>query len=260
MKESPSHAKECKDYVKQNVFVIFDSVTWNHERGEDCLVIYVYDGGYLTCGLCRELTAMSDKIESAWYSINNMHNGSSSDHHQFRNLSVIRVSKYFSIIDVLHDLRRKFNYVTTMGGVMVNKQIQWKEEKKTYIDTSYSLFSFFMVVFCQSFKNELRFNTDPIDCIESIDGIGRFFYQSNFDMCGDSHVHCTLSYKADVNWNPNFNYEGSRIPDVYKSLIADITVDMNRESNGYYPGVKGFIQSTLCMNIIPLDMNMKIRV
>ena len=79
----------------------------------------MYDGDYVTCGLRRE---------SAWYSINNMHDvttsGSSSDHHQFRNLSVIRMSKYFSIIDVLHDPHQKFNYVMTMGGVVVNRQIQ----------------------------------------------------------------------------------------------------------------------------------------
>ena len=55
-----------------------------------------------------------------------------------------------------------------------------------------------MALFCQSFKNEFKFNMGPIDHMESVDGIGCFRYESNFDICGDGHVRCTLSYDADV--------------------------------------------------------------
>ena len=41
-KESHSYAKECVDIVKQNVYIIFDKITWNNENGgEENLVVYV---------------------------------------------------------------------------------------------------------------------------------------------------------------------------------------------------------------------------
>ena len=50
-KESHSYTKECVDFVKQNVFIIFDKITWNNENGEENLVVYVYDGDYLKASL-----------------------------------------------------------------------------------------------------------------------------------------------------------------------------------------------------------------
>ena len=36
------------------------------------------------------------------------------------------------------------------------------------------------------------------------------------------------------------NYEGLEIMDVYNSPIVDISFDVDKESFGYFPGVKGF--------------------
>ena len=43
-----SNVKECKDFVKRNIFIIFNKITWELENGEKRLVVYVYDGDYLT--------------------------------------------------------------------------------------------------------------------------------------------------------------------------------------------------------------------
>ena len=63
-KESHSYAKECVDFVKQNVFIIFDKIMWNNENGKDNLVVYVYDGDYLKASLHQELTSMSKEMSS----------------------------------------------------------------------------------------------------------------------------------------------------------------------------------------------------
>ena len=127
-KESPTYSKECKDFVKQNMFIIFDKVTWNNETGENRLVVYVYDGDYLTSGLRKELARTSNRFDTTWYVVNNLRDmtdkrNALSDHCQFCDLSIIRDSRSFSMINALHDPNRKFNYVS-MVGVVMNRQIQ----------------------------------------------------------------------------------------------------------------------------------------
>ena len=50
--------------------------------------------------------------------------------------------RHFSIIDTLYDPKSKFKYVSTFGGMVVNRQMERKSYKMSYVDTSYSLFSF----------------------------------------------------------------------------------------------------------------------
>ena len=67
------------DFVKQNVFIIFDKITWNNENGgEDNLMVYVYDGDYLKVSLCKELINMSKEMSSNWFAINHVCNSDSS--------------------------------------------------------------------------------------------------------------------------------------------------------------------------------------
>ena len=198
-------------------------------------MVYVYDGDYLTSGLRKVLIKLSERFEDSCYSINN---GGSRENCQHHSLRVIRVSRYFSIIDTLHDPKLRFNYVSMVGGIFLNRQIERKALKKNYKNTSYSLFSFFMALFCQSFASQFSFNPST-NLMEQVDGEGCINYESRFDVCAAGHVCCTISYDSNSVRNSNFSHQGERIMYVYKLPILDLSVDMDRESNGYYPGVKG---------------------
>ena len=239
---SSSYHKECKDFIKQNIFIIFDKITWNLEMGEERLLIYVYDGDHLTSRLHKKLTNMSEQFDDHWFAVN--HEGLK-ENVQNRSLQVIRVSRHFCMIDVLHDPKSRFNYVSTVSGIVLNRQIERRAVGKNYRDTSYLLFSFFMALFCQSLRNEFNFNTAPSERIEQVDGIGWVHYISRFDVSADSHIRCTLSYDSNVVRTSNFACESSNMADVYKSPILNVSVDMDNESNGYYLGVKGLIWSML---------------
>ena len=237
MKVPSSYHKESKDFVKQNIFIIiFDKITWNLEMGEERLMIYVYDGDYLTSGLHKKLINMSEQFDDHWFAINH---DSSKENVQNRSLRVIRVSRHFCMIDVLHNPKSRLNYVFTVSGIVLNRQIERKAVGKNYRDTSYSLFSFFMALFCQSFRNEFNFNTAPSECIEQVDGVGQVHYDLRFDVYADGYIRCTLSYDSNIVRTSNFACESSNMADVYKSPILNVSVDMDSESNGYYPGVKG---------------------
>ena len=85
---------------------------------EDKLLIYVYDGDYFHSSFKKELTCLSDHHEKTTILIKNCKKGK-----QQHSVRVYRISKSFSIIDALHDLRYKFNHVSTVGGVIINRQI-----------------------------------------------------------------------------------------------------------------------------------------
>ena len=74
--------------------------------------------------------------------------------------------------------------------------------------------------------------------MEQVDDVGCVNYESRFDVCADGHVRCTISYDSNSVRNSNFSYQGERIMYVYKLPKLDLSMDMDRESNGYYPGVK----------------------
>ena len=166
----------------------------NNENGKDNLVVYVYDGDYLKASLHEELISMSKEMSSNWFAINHVRNSDSSiEDCQKHVVQVVWVPRHFSIIDALHDPKSKFKYVSTIGGMVVNRQMERKSYKMDYVNTSYSLFSFYMALFCQSFRNEFKFNLAPLECVECVDSVGRVGYNSKFAVCGDGHVHCTMS-------------------------------------------------------------------
>ena len=232
-----SYAKECKYFVKKNIFVIFDKIHWQYGRGEDRLVVYIYDGDYLTCEFRRELINLSNGFEDKTCVVRHNNCNENSQTHSLR---VYRVNKSFSIIGTLHDPKHKFNYVSMVGGVVVNRQIERIDSKKKYKDTSYSLFAFFMAMFCQSFKNEFRFNQHFVQQMEIVKDVGQVTYDLRFDVCANGHVCCTLGYDSlsTDNSENNLQHFGEKIEDVYKSPIVDISVDVRKETNGHFPGVK----------------------
>ena len=122
-----SNAKECKDFVKRNIFITFDKITWELENGEERLMVYIHDGDYLTSGLCKALIKLSERFEGSCYFINNRGSRENCQHHSLR---VIRVSRHFSIIDALHNPKLRFNYVSTVSGIVLNRQIERKALKK----------------------------------------------------------------------------------------------------------------------------------
>ena len=93
---SLSYAKKCKYFVKKNIFVIFDCTQWQYGRGEDRLVVYVYDGDYLTGGFRRELINLSNGFENKTCEITHKN---CKENCQKCSLRVYRVNKSFSIID-----------------------------------------------------------------------------------------------------------------------------------------------------------------
>ena len=160
---SPLHASHCKQYIKQNVFIVYDNITWKYEDGEERMVV-----------------RMSDSLEPNHYSIRVR------DHRvQDHQLTVKGVSRHFSMLDSLHDPNVKFDYICSVGGVIVNRQIQRKHKAKSFKDTSYSLFSFSMALFCQFFGDKMTFNYRPIECVEQLEGVGRSEYDSRFSVCSD---------------------------------------------------------------------------
>ena len=198
---SPLHVSHCKQYIKQNIFIIYDNITWKYEDGEERMVVYVYDGDYLNVTFRKQLIRMSDSLELNHYSIRVR------DHHvQDHQLTVKRVSRHFSMLDSLHDPNVKFDYICSVGGVIVNRQIQRKHKAKSYKDTSYSLFSSFMALFCQFFGDKMTFNYRPIECVEQLEGVGRSEYDSRFSVCSDGHVRQTISYESCMKEDFNVNY------------------------------------------------------
>ena len=108
---SLSYVKECKYFIKKNIFLIFDNVRWRHGMGEDKLLIYIYDGDYFHSSFRRELTCLSNHHEKTTILIKNCKKDE-----QQHSVHVYRISKSFSITDALHDPRYKFNHVSTVGG------------------------------------------------------------------------------------------------------------------------------------------------
>ena len=123
-KQSAFHAMQCKKFIKQNIFIIFDQVTWNDEGGERRLVVYVYNGDYLTANLRKELVRFDQRMDNVTFAVNHLWRMEDdckklTPQCQFHHLCVKWVSKWFSIIDTMHDPKYKFNYISMVGSMAV---------------------------------------------------------------------------------------------------------------------------------------------
>ena len=142
-------------------------------------------------------------------------------------MSVFRVDENHDIINSMYDFDTKFKYVSTVGGMAVNRRTDRKDDN---FDSLYSSFCFFMAFYCQVFREKYGvFNQEWKSCVELVDSIGRVEYESRFDLCGDGNVHSTISYdslsKKKMPTTVGIQYE-ELLKDMYKSPIVDIDVDM----------------------------------
>ena len=111
--------------------------------------------------------------------------------------------------------------------------------RKTCKDVIHSLFSFFMVLFCQVFHG-FKLNQQFVPMVEFVDD-KRVEYDSRFSVCGDGHVLQTIKYETANNGSMDFNVlhdGGQSLESMYKSPILDINIQIGSETNGYYPGCK----------------------
>ena len=89
--------------------------------------MYVYNGDYLIANLRKELVRFDQRMDNVTFAVNHLQCMEDdckklTPQCQFRHLHVKRVSKWFSIIDAMHNPKYKFNYVSTVGGMAVNRQ------------------------------------------------------------------------------------------------------------------------------------------
>ena len=242
-KKLENYAMECKEFVKRNVFILHDVVKY---CGKSTKVVYVYDRDYLLSSFKKELhwIVASDK-SSRTFKVECLN----CEHVQIHCINVFLLNKRFNIIDCLHDVV-KCPVVSTVGGLIANRQIDRIGKNLTHKDTVHLLFSSFMAIFSQVFKNTFKLNQDFVPMVEFNDS-ERTDYESRFDFCSDGHVFQSIRYEVDDKGTHDLStsisdlYEG-KLRSVYKSPIFDIDVDVKKETNGYYPGCKKMYSEHLC--------------
>ena len=91
----------------------------------------------------------------------------------------------------------KFSTVSTVGGLIVNRQIDCEKSRRSYKESVHSLFSFFMAIFSQVFKkSSFNFNQE-FTSMSEFNGEQRIDYEHRFDFCSDGHVFETIWYDVD---------------------------------------------------------------
>ena len=151
----------------------------------------------------------------------------------------------------MHGVVNKFSTVSTVGGSIVNRQIDCEESQRSYKESVHSQFSFFMAIFSQVFKKSLFNFNQEFTSMSEFNGERRIDYEHGFHFCSDGHVFETIRYNVDDKGTSDLStligvlYEG-KLGSVYKSPIMDIDVDIWKEMNGYYPGC----QKMYCENLL----------
>ena len=223
-------AKRCRE-----TFIIFDKI---HVIDETRLNVFVYDGNFLLPSFRHELTQVAMELVPLVYSINASTLSSTciNPNCHARSVTVKMASNHKSIIYLMYDFDVKFGYLNTVGGLIVNRHIERNKNKRLYQEDVHSAFSFFMGLFCQSFKKEKVFFPSDISLSEMSNQIGSIEYELRHDVCGDGSVRSTISYDCfrydSMTYLPK---EAMTIEGVYRSLNVDIDIDMDVDSNGYYP-------------------------
>ena len=223
------------------------------------IIFYVYDGDYLNAKFRKELIRMSESDKDRVLLINTYHRQC-----QRNSIHIYRINRLFSILDALHDPKHKFSYVSTIGGVVLNRQIEKIQLKKNYKDTAHSAFSFFMAMFCQVFRKNGMFNKQFIDTVEYVKDVGTCNYKFRYDVCVDGHVRHSMAYDIISIPRPFDNVRqryGAGLKEVYKSAIMNLDVDCEKETVGYLPGMKRmYSEPVLLSHIDGLNFHMKIGV
>ena len=139
-------------HKKDNLFVIFDDITWNCEDKACRLHVYMYDANFLLPRFRLQLVQLSKDVTLKKYAIDVNDSCGLSSECQFRAITVHCIKGWFDIIDSMYEFDKKFPYISTAGGFIINRHMDCKEDGVNYMDTTYLSFSFFMSMFCQVFN------------------------------------------------------------------------------------------------------------
>ena len=131
-----------------NVFVIFDEEVTGDDQKH--LIIYVYDGNFIRDSFEDELLQFSDKIFPKVYSLCCQPLAppcSVGRYLHARSLLVKKVISHRNVIDRLHNANTNFDYFHTVGGLVVNREVDrlTKNVEKSFMDDAWSAFTFCFV-------------------------------------------------------------------------------------------------------------------
>ena len=85
------------------------------------------------------------------------------------------------------------------------------------------------------------FNKQFINTVEYVRDVGTCTYKFRYDVCIDGHVRHTMAYNTISIPRPFDNvcqWYGNRLKEVYKSAIINLDIDCEKETVGYFPGMK----------------------
>ena len=232
-----------------NVFIIFDEeVTGGNQKH---LNIYVYDGNFIRDSFEEELLEFSDKIFPKVYSLHCQPLAPPCSVGRYCHAQSLRVKEVIShrnVIDQLHDANAKFNYFNMVGGLVVNREVDrlTKNVKRSFMDNTWSAFTFFLSLFSQMFTPmQDLFSSEFVDTIEGHpkDKSVIIEYQKKFNVCSDGCVRLTICYKADkidqtVSVKMMNERHRGKMSGVYESANGSFGVDFTEDSKDYYPKSK----------------------
>ena len=186
--DSPLYARECKEFRKKIIFLIVRRVTRWYVYDTQ-IFVYVYDGDYLNVKFGKELIRTSESDKDRVLLIKTYQHQC-----QCNSICIYRINRLFSILNALHNPKHKFSYVSTIGGAVLNRQIERIQLKKNFKDTIHSAFSFFMAMSCQVFRKNGMFNKQFTNAVEYVKVVGTCNYKFRYDVCVDGHVRHTMAH------------------------------------------------------------------
>ena len=163
--------------------------------------IYVYNGNFLGPSFEIQLEELSKKLLPKVYATRTSKSidfDKISCHCHARSILVRKTQSYTTIIDRLYDANKKFEYLSTAGGIVINREITRMSEnakrKKTYKDDAYSAFSFFMTLYSQIFSSALNTFSDQFIERKEVNRERKFSFKNKHDVSCDGSVRTTISY------------------------------------------------------------------
>ena len=101
--QSKTAAKEVIRHKKDNLFVIFDDITWNCEDKACRLHVYVYDANFFLLRFRLQLVWLSKDVTSKKYAIDANNSCGLSSECQFRTITIHCIKGWFDIIDSMYE-------------------------------------------------------------------------------------------------------------------------------------------------------------
>ena len=236
--------------------------------------VYVLDGDYLWPSFKKQFLYETRGDDTTSFSL------WCNDVIQSHEIKVSSPCSGFNVVGCLHDFK-KLSFISTVGFFVSNREIERMSTHRMCKDVIHSLFSFFMVLFCQVFSG-FKLYQQFVPMVEFVDD-KRVEYDSRFSVCGDGHELQTIKYETANNGGVDFNVLqhdiGQSLESVYKSPILDINIEIGSETNGYYPGCKDsyrehlfgkdiqahrwqqqnrlkIVELSICMNFITIALGM----